>query len=368
MKPIVLSQIRGHHLIRASLQKLLANHRTGHAYLLEGPAGVGKTALAWAFLGRLACSVAPPTELDPCGTCRSCSAWLRGDHPDLQRLVRDGAGIKIEQVRQAGARLRFDPVVGAIKGVLIEEAELLNEHAANALLKTLEEPPSQTVFLLVTAHGQQVMETIRSRCQILRLHELSQADVEAVLVNEGRPAQAAAMAAALALGSLHQARVLCDPRRLALVEMIVEYICQLGTSGTTDPQAWTDQLVVRLTALRKPVDEEDDDDEEDETPVAPSAKKTTKDTLEREDLPEILSIARSCLRDAMVLSAGAAPHMLAHRSAVTGLAQLGARAGALRLATMLDRLDQLEATLQFYPPPQQTWTTFLTEAHQLALH
>jgi DNA polymerase III delta' subunit len=366
MKPIVLSQIRGHQLIRAALQKLLANRKTGHAYLLEGPAGVGKTTLAWAFLGRLACPIAAPTDLDPCGTCRSCVAWQRGDHPDLQRLVRDGAGIKIEQVRQAGARLHFDPVLGAIKGVLIEEADLLNEHAANALLKTLEEPPSQTVFLLVTAHGQQLLDTIRSRCQVLRLHELSEADVEAVLVDEGRPAQAAAIAAALALGSLHQARLLCDPRRLAMVEMVVQYICQLGTANAADPQGFTDQLVVRLTAIRKPADDEDEYDE-DEAPVARPAKKTGKDTLERDDLVEVLGIARSCLRDAMVLSAGAAPHLLAHRTAAAGLQQLAARAGALRLATLLDRLDQLEAMQQFYPPPRQTWTTFLTEAHQLVL-
>jgi DNA polymerase III delta' subunit len=366
MKPIVLSQIRGHQLIRASLQRLLANHKTGHAYLLEGPAGIGKTALAWAFLGRLACPVAAATDIDPCGTCRSCVAWQRGDHPDLQRLVRDGAGIKIEQVRQAGARLHFDPVLGAIKGVLIEDADLLNEHAANALLKTLEEPPSQTVFLLVTAHGQQLLDTIRSRCQVLRLHELSEADVEAVLLEEGRSAQAAAMAAGLALGSLHQARLLCDPRRLALVEMIVEYVCQLGTSDTADPQAWTDQLVVRLAAVRKPADE-DDESEDDEAPVARPAKKTGKDTLEREDLVEVLGIARSCLRDAMVVGAGAGPHLLAHRTAANGLTQLAARAGALRLATLLDRLDQLEAMLTFYPPPRQTWTTFLTEAHQLVL-
>ena len=109
------SAIRGHRAQVSALSRLILRGTPGHAYLFEGPEGVGKDVVAQALLARLACTRADPTSAEPCGTCPSCMAFLRGDHPDVTRLQKDGATIKIDQVRTAVKRL---------PGVSVQTAQL----------------------------------------------------------------------------------------------------------------------------------------------------------------------------------------------------------------------------------------------------
>jgi DNA polymerase-3 subunit delta' len=147
------------------LARMLASRRLPHALLFAGPAGSGKRTAARRLAMRLSC--AHPRGAEPCGACEPCHKIEAGLHPDVLVLRPEGRGeqIKIEKIRELSARLAYPPHEGEARVVVLEDAHELNENAANAFLKTLEEPPPRTHFLLLTAAPEQLPQTILSRCQ-----------------------------------------------------------------------------------------------------------------------------------------------------------------------------------------------------------
>lgn len=365
-----LSSVLGHRAAKDALGRVIALGQVGHAYLFEGPPAVGKTTLAKAFLARLTCLAAPADSPDPCGTCRSCAGWRRGEHPDFQHLQRDGAFIKIEQVRDATAKLQFDPILGATKVVLVEDAEHLIEPAANALLKTLEEPPARSCFVLTSSQSQRLLQTIHSRCQTLRLTALAPADVAAVLRLEGHAPPEAELAAGLAQGSLHKARMLCDPRRQTLVAEIVRAVSrvdQIEVANALDHilDAWKESR----KALVRDDDEDEDADSEPVTaaavPAAASGKAGTGGKaaeLGSAEFSETIDIVRSALRDAVLLTTGAPVQLVVHKHAAGPLEAFGQRVGPLRLVGLLDRLEQAEDQAVFNTSGRNLLLGWLTHA------
>jgi DNA polymerase-3 subunit delta' len=139
-----------------------------HAYLFAGPPGAPMRDTALALAAAVNCAVAPG---DGCGACDSCERIAAGIHPDVVVLVREGAAqiVPIENVRnQVIARMGLPPHEGLVRVFVVEEATALAPPAANALLKTLEEPPRRTLFVLCTTAPEQLLPTIRSRCQRVR--------------------------------------------------------------------------------------------------------------------------------------------------------------------------------------------------------
>ncbi len=139
-----------------------------HAILLHGPVGIGKHHLATQLAHRLLCL--DSSDLSECGHCRSCHLLQGGEHPDLYRVAPEGKGrqIGIDKIRKLSENLVLRPQISPNKVAIIEEAESLNPYSANALLKTLEEPPADTHIIMVTAHPSRLLATIRSRCYQLR--------------------------------------------------------------------------------------------------------------------------------------------------------------------------------------------------------
>lgn len=350
--------IRGHRSQINALAGVIRGGRPGHAYLFEGPEGVGKDTVARALLARLSCLQAPPEQLDPCGVCRSCAVLLRGEHPDVVRLSRDGATIKIDQVRQALGRLRFEPVLGQIKGLIVESAELLREEAANALLKTLEEPPSRTVFVLVTSKPQLLLETIRSRCQVLRFSDLSQGDLAALLVAEGKAPDTARVAAALAQGSMHQARVLCDPSRMELNDEVARFALALGTTSATDAAGWVEFIATRRAAL--------DDSQDPEHPAADpgeeGAGRGAKNNLTRDDLQWLLDVLRAVLRDVVLCGAGIDAATLPHARHAQALEAMANRCDPREIMAAISDCQQLEQRMAINPSPRLAAVALLAQA------
>ena len=150
-----------------------------HGLLITGQAGLGKRLLAGAFAQLLLCRA--PVQGRACGSCAGCAQFLAGTHPDFNRVEleeREGkageegalkSAISVEQIRELIARLQLSSQYRGRKVALIEPAELMSPAAANSLLKTLEEPPADTVVLLVSAHPGRLPATVRSRCQRLPL-------------------------------------------------------------------------------------------------------------------------------------------------------------------------------------------------------
>jgi len=161
----ILGQIRGQPRVVELLRRAMAQDRVPHAYLFTGPAGAGKYTTALALAAAMNCERAPG---EGCGACGPCERIAAGVHPDVQTLERQGPSqtIPIEVIRkQVIPALGLPPHEGRARFYLIEEATSLLDPAANALLKTLEEPPARTHFVLCTGSPGELLPTIRSRCQ-----------------------------------------------------------------------------------------------------------------------------------------------------------------------------------------------------------
>jgi len=145
-------------------QQLAGRRQHAHAYLLHGPIGIGKRALAERFMASLLCL--KPNGLDACGSCKSCHLLAAGTHPDNYVLEPEEADkpIKVDQVRELVNFVVQTAQLGGRKVVLIEPTEAMNINASNALLKSLEEPAGDTVLLLISHQSSRLLPTVRSRC------------------------------------------------------------------------------------------------------------------------------------------------------------------------------------------------------------
>jgi len=144
--------------------------RLAHALMIEGPAGSGKNSLARAMVAKLLCK---ENQTDACGQCRSCQLLKGGAHPDYFEIYpeEDGKVIKIDQVRALTERLHLTASISPRKVAYIHPAEAMNASAANALLKSLEEPSGDTVLILVSDNPARLPVTIRSRCQSVSVNQ-----------------------------------------------------------------------------------------------------------------------------------------------------------------------------------------------------
>lgn len=208
----------GHEVNKKRLQTLLAEDRMPHALLFCGPEGTGKRRLAGVLAAALLCS---SVEGRPCGHCDSCRSMQADTHPDFYLVEPESRGksarsIRIEQIRAMETEIARVPILAARRVVLIDEAELMNEAAANSLLKTLEEPSGQTVFILVTSARSSLLDTIISRCTPVNFGLLTEEELSSVLVRRGVAAAQAAVLAALADGSAGRAMRLSEEGGLAL--------------------------------------------------------------------------------------------------------------------------------------------------------
>nr|WP_256670261.1 DNA polymerase III subunit delta' [Pseudomonas sp. L-22-4S-12] len=145
-------------------QQLAGRQQHAHAYLLHGPAGIGKRHLAERLMALLLCQ--RPTGLEACGQCKGCHLLAAGSHPDNYILEPEEAdkGIKVDQVRDLVSFVVQTAQLGGRKVVLLEPVEAMNINAANALLKSLEEPAGNTVLLLVSHQPSRLLPTVKSRC------------------------------------------------------------------------------------------------------------------------------------------------------------------------------------------------------------
>ena len=183
------------------LREEMLSSRVVHAYLLTGPAGTGKRALADICARALCCQNQGER---PCDVCPSCRQFLSGNHPDFIRLKPEKS-IGVDAVREVIERLAVKPYEADRHVVVIEQADKMTAQAQNALLKTLETPPGRDVFFLITTQMTALLPTIVSRCRVVRFHYLETEEAEAALKARGLPEERARLLARLSQGSVGRA-------------------------------------------------------------------------------------------------------------------------------------------------------------------
>ncbi len=286
-----LRDIIGHRRLTALLARAIERESLPPTLLFAGPAGVGKWAVAQALAQAVNCLELVRTPggalpVDACGTCRACDRIARGVHVDVIAIEPDErASIKIDVIRDMLSRTSFRPFEGKRRFVLIREADTLEPAAQNSLLKSLEEPPPGTIFILTTAIPGALLPTVRSRCMRLRFGRLTSAEVSSALVRDHERTDAEARETApLADGSIGQALALADSDLTAMRDVAFRVLQH--TAGRADTQS----RVQAAAALHTP------------------AKKERS----REDLAVVLRLMASMLRDVEAINAGADRSVLAN--------------------------------------------------------
>jgi len=197
--------IYGHERQIAILKKAIAQKRVGHAYLFSGINGAGKRTLAGEFAKALNCERAD-TLHDACEKCSSCLKARHASHADIIFIAAEGQFIRINAIREIQERMKFKPLEGGWRAVIIDDADKMNDHAANALLKTLEEPSAANILILVSSRPYSLPATIISRCRHMRFNPLPATAVSRFLGEQrGMDRQKASLLAGLSGGSVGRA-------------------------------------------------------------------------------------------------------------------------------------------------------------------
>ena len=313
------------------MSRAIARGTLPPALLLAGPRGVGKRRTALAIAETLNCldlRTSSDLETDACGACASCKRIARGVHPDVITVEPGETGsIKIEPVRDVIDRAQFRPFEGRRRTVIVDEADALMPAAQNALLKTLEEPPSATSFILVSSMPDALLATVRSRCSRLRFAPLAPDEVAATLVRDHGYAEADARAAAAeADGSLAlalEARSVGLAAARASAQRLLE-----DAARTSDPTR-------RLEAAKEL-----------------TAAKGSGGAGERDQLAVCLRTVSSLLRDVGILASRGDARALANADLEPVLARLAATFDGDRAARAFSAVDRALAALERNASPK----------------
>ena len=207
---LAFQDILGHDSIKQHFQKAIELHKVSHAYILAGEAGMGRKSLAHAFALTLLCEKGGS---QPCMNCHACKQVLSGNHPDLIHVTHEKPGsIGVDDIReQINDTIMGRPYSSYYKVYIVDDAEKMTIQAQNALLKTIEEPPSYAVIILLTINEDLFLPTILSRCVQLKLKPLKDSVIQAYLKETmGIPEREAQLYAAFARGNLGKAIKLSD--------------------------------------------------------------------------------------------------------------------------------------------------------------
>jgi DNA polymerase-3 subunit delta' len=303
--------ITGHRTLVTLLSRSIARESLPPSLIFSGPAGVGKRLAAVATAQALNClaPVRPDTTsdaeglpLDACGTCAACTRIARGVHPDVLILEpNDKGNIRIEPVRDLLDRAGYRPFEGRRRVSIIDDADALEIAAQNALLKVLEEPPSGSVFILVTSMADQLLPTVRSRCPQLRFRPLASSEVAAALVQKGHAKEQALAVAALAEGSIRRALEASADEVIEARDVAVRVLNQAAQS---------DDVRRRAEAAKE---------------LLP--KSSGASVTDRDQVAVHLRAMASILRDVQVMATGADRAAIANQDLLQPLERLTAFAG-----------------------------------------
>jgi DNA polymerase III delta' subunit len=358
------------------VRRALASGRTHHAYLFEGPEGVGKELAARALAARLMCEasgLAP--DADACGECRACRLFGTGNHPDYHLIDRELHKRHPDKTVRSGKALFLvvdvirhfliepasnSPSLGRRRVFLIRDAERMNEGAQNALLKTLEEPPGSACLILVTSSAERLLPTIRSRCQRVPFDLLPPDFVEERLqaLAEVEPAAARTLAD-LAQGRLGAA---LHWQKIGLLTALTQVSQALANGLANNPEVFGKALleIANELAIRTVeesgnfADEPLEGDEDEETPRSKAASRTIETDQLRAALKLVLLLIAAIYRDALIVQSAADTALRALPTELAVAEVLGGSADADALTDGIQAIATAERMLDRNVAPQLT--------------
>jgi DNA polymerase-3 subunit delta' len=322
--------IIGHRKLVALLSRSIARDSLPPSLIFSGPSGIGKFKAAVSTAQALNCldpvrhltATADTPEFDACGVCAACTRIARGVHPDIVVLEpNDKGNIRMEPVRDAIDRAGYRPFEGRRRVTIIDQADGLERSAQNALLKILEEPPSGSVFLLVTALPDLLLPTVRSRCPQLRFRPLGVPEVAQALIERKQPEDEAYAVAALADGSIGRALEASATELVEARDVAIRVLAQAAAS---------DDVRRRMETAKDLV-----------------VKGAGAASTERDQLTVYLRAMSSLLRDLAAITASADRRVLANPDLVPKLERLTAFAGD-RGRRAFTAIDEALAALERY--------------------
>lgn len=305
----IFDGIFGQPRVREFLRASIASGRVSHAYLFTGPAGSNKTAAAYAFAQAILC------KDHGCRTCDDCRRIERRKHPDVHFYTPEGAqGYLIEQIREIVSGVSLAPIRAKGKVYILDRVDLLGVSAANAFLKTLEEPVEGVTFILLGRTREAVLPTIVSRCQVVPFRHIPAREAAGILSQKtGVTPEQARIAIEACNGSITRAMTLAkSAERAEFRTRIMEVLSNLPLSDERDVLEYAAELIERAKA---PLDNVRTQQSEELAESADFLTKTALKQIElrhkralsmatRESLNQTTSIIRSWLRDVLMIASG----------------------------------------------------------------
>lgn len=305
----IFDGIFGQPRVREFLRASIASGRVSHAYLFTGPAGSNKTAAAYAFAQAILC------KDHGCRTCDDCRRIERRKHPDVHFYTPEGAqGYLIEQIREIVSGVSLAPIRAKGKVYILDRVDLLGVSAANAFLKTLEEPVEGVTFILLGRTREAVLLTIVSRCQVVPFRHIPAREAAGILSQKtGVTPEQARIAIEACNGSITRAMTFAkSAERAEFRTRIMEVLSNLPLSDERDVLEYAAELIERAKA---PLDNVRTQQSEELAESADFLTKTALKQIElrhkralsmatRESLNQTTSIIRSWLRDVLMIASG----------------------------------------------------------------
>ena len=334
------------------LTAVIQSNKAAHAYLFAGPLGSSKTEAARAFAQALLC---PKGGGD---NCDSCMRVAHSTHPDFHIIAPAGVrGYVVEQIQEIIASAGMAPVRSHRKVYLLTRADLLSSNAANALLKTLEEPPDDTVFILLARNRDAVLETIISRCQVLPFRRIPESEALAILIEKlGATPEEARIALAATGGALFYAEEFWQSsERKNLRIATLEALERLARADDATVLESAKDLIVKMRAPLDVVKLEQQRRLEQSKDFLSAGNLSRLEqqlrreftSRERETIGEILDVTRSWLRDLMIVQMPKSDQKPVNVDFITNIKRTAEHATMTSCVRALDAVDEAQQQIQY---------------------
>ncbi|HAM16878.1 MAG TPA: DNA polymerase III subunit delta [Eggerthellaceae bacterium] len=361
----VFDQIFGQPRVRDFLRASVAADRVTHAYLFTGPTGSNKTQSAYALAAALLCAQGG------CTTCDVCSRVHARKHPDVRYFAPEGAGgYLVEQIREIVSDTALAPIQADRKIYIIDRVDLLGSAAANAFLKTLEEPPADVVLVLLGRTRESVLPTIVSRCSVVPFRHIPATEAAAILAQRTGAAPELAKVAIEACGGSITRGIdfLKSNERLAFRKGVLDAMARLGTADTWDIVGMAAELV---TLAKAPLDSVR---EAHEAQLAENADFLAKSAIRQiearnkrelsartqESFRQITAIAASFLRDVLAVCAQT-PDLVINYDARDAVEEVASRTSEPSVVRALQAVEACQDALSYNVSPETCLDAMLFE-------